>query len=366
MADGPRAVEALVRQAEAGLVAPARGVEAAQLCARRAAHFHAAAAEDFPCLIVGMGRWGRVLAGVLAEARGHGRGLGLLARSNRGETADWAADRLPEATVYGSFDEAETSGFLHLCAASGYAIVASVPAQHHADWARLRDAGAAVLVEKPLAVDMRDIETMLAAAKSGPVTGLGIELSMLPVWPWLRALCGPGISLIRIDWEDPAGEVRHGAVKRSHRGVDATADIASHVASILGHFCAVPELGVRGAERAGPDGAVFRLDGPASLRVDLALDKAGQRRRRSLEVRAESGRWTVDFAERVAVLRRDGRIVPLPDPLAAFDSSLTLELGGFLCRVRSAAEAVPIVDWLEPSTRFQQRLTEALAAEAAR
>ena len=41
-----------------------------------------AAAVDFPLIVAGMGRWGRVLAGVAFDARGSGSNITLLARSN--------------------------------------------------------------------------------------------------------------------------------------------------------------------------------------------------------------------------------------------------------------------------------------------
>jgi predicted dehydrogenase len=315
-----------------------------------------AAAGDFPCIIVGMGRWGRVLASVICKARGSGAGLHLLARSNPGPTSIWANSHMPAATVCSSFDELMRGNVMSQCANGGFAIVASEPARHLADWSRLHAAGLPVLVEKPLAANLDEVDVFSRQAASKPATGVGIEFAMLPVWAFLRARLNSPIDDMAIRWGDPAGEVRHGAIKRRHDGVSLVADLSYHIASILNCFCPVSTIRVEAMTENTPQRASFELSTPdvRSIRVDLAADAPA--RQRTFTLRSGTTLWEVDFGESVPGIRRNGKSLRMPPELAAFDSSLRLEIGAFYLRTQHEKETTPITEWLKPCAALHRLL----------
>lgn len=322
-----------------------------------------AAATDFPCIIVGMGRWGKVLAGVLFGARGSGRNLCLVARSNFDEVAAWADVHVAGSLVVRSLDDLPPST-LSACRRGGFAIVASEPARHLADWSRLRSFGLAVLVEKPLAVDPAEVAAFVREVERPPVTGVGIEFAMLPVWPLLRDRIAGPVDRIEILWDDPAGEIRHGAPKRRHQGVSLVADLSHHLASILAHFCALQTIRVvaRDETQGRVALALAALDVP-DIRVIIS-DVASTRRRRFL-LREGRTVWEVDFGVSAPVLLRDGSQAEMPPECVTYGSSLRLELGAFLLRTRDETEPVPMTDWLADCAGFHGVLVSGLPAGSA-
>jgi predicted dehydrogenase len=323
-----------------------------------------AAAENVPMVIVGAGRWGRVLADVAAGARGSAELVALVARSNPEEARAWQAEapeRRGGLVIAGGLDAA-----LGLLArrAEGQgvsAIIASRPRDHVADARQTLALGLPTLVEKPLSDDPDAGRVLLAeAARWSLPIGLGVEFSLLPGLHFAAARVateGHVITRLVLEWDDPQNETRHGATKQPHDEVGLLADLLPHALSIGRVFAASADWSVDDAQE-GADGhrGFLRLRQGATLTLELAANRAAARRRRQLLLwQGDATIAEVDFTGEPAV-RVTGQIAPLPERFAVLTSTLRLELGAFLCDLRDPGSPSPISAGLDIYPRLHAEL----------
>lgn len=305
-----------------------------------------AAAEKVPIVIIGAGRWGRVLADVAAGARGSAELVALVARGNPEEARAWQAEA-PERRG-GLIITEGLDAALGLLArrAEGQgvsAIIASRPRDHVGDARQALALGLPTLVEKPLSDDPEAGRALLAeAARRSLPIGLGVEFSLLPALHFAAArLAAEGhiITRLVLEWADPQNETRHGATKRPHDEVGLLADLLS-----IGRvFAASADWSVDDAqERADGHRGFLRLRQGATLALELAANRAAARRRRRLLLwQGDATIAEVDFTGEPAV-RVTEHAFPLSQRFAVLTSALRLELGAFLCDVRDPRSPSPI------------------------
>jgi len=312
--------------------------------------YWAAAATNEPLLIVGAGRWGRVLAGVAKLARGDDSLIGMVARSNAFDTREWIAANAPGAII----GETIADGLDRLSDRAGklpaFAIVATRPRDHVEDGLALLSRGIPTLVEKPMSHDPAGARRLLAAA--GDVTlGMGIEMSLLPGLHHLAAvLAADGISVDRVElaWSDPSGEARYGATKRMHEEIGVLEDILPHALSMLRVLRPGPGWSVERAVQAGDKASgSMTLAHEGGLIADISCSWAGERRRL---MQLFSAGWqiaTLDFAQPEPKIHVRERLVAMPTPADSFTSTLRLEIGAFSLDAAGRQPASPLSSGLE-------------------
>lgn len=187
-------------------------------------------AAETTLAVVGGGRWGRVVARVLAEERLAGR---VTLVTSHGERAcrDWLTRQSGHVRRTVTVEP-------ELPASGAVAAVVATRAATHAAWAaRCLSAGLPVLVEKPLAyVDAEDERRLAALAdRHGVCVGVNHEF-LLAAWAGeLREIIarGPAPTGVRITWHEPHSTARHGEVRRADLTTTTVQDLFPHALSLL-------------------------------------------------------------------------------------------------------------------------------------
>jgi hypothetical protein len=251
-------------------------------------------------------------------------------------------------------------------------IVANAARDHVAAGLWALERGASVLIEKPLALSLRDAETLansasrcdrlLAVAHVLRFTRYLTNFSgMLPAWE--------DVSSISLDWVDPAGERRYGEAKQYDSSVPVFVDCLPHAISALQSvFGRLPEL-------AGPptveDGG-SKVTLPLRLRdrsCNIDLQRNGPSRLRRMSVETSNRLLTLDFSVEPGVIWQGAESIcadscwgnatrPLKSLLAAFlsaaagesvDSRLSLDVAFRSCAITDnvmAGYRTAMISWL--------------------
>jgi predicted dehydrogenase len=329
------------------------------------AAFWQMAAADLPLVIVGGGRWGRTWASVIAAARGSGRGITIAARSDPDAVRAWAAVRheLAGISIAATLGQAVESG-----TRPAVAIVASRPRDHVRDAREALRLGLDVLVEKPISVDARGGRSLLAAAQdAGRVVAAATEFAYLPALHQLAIEVSRREGSLRyfLNWNDAAGEVRHGAVKVRHEEAGLLTDLLPHAFSIFQAFA--PGAAWRMVDATeSEDGSLGRIEFVDGIggRYEFLCNVAAGGRQRILEIEGDAFKATLDFATATPSVLVDGQMrAPVPQH-AVMTSTLRLELGAFLMATTGAVGETFIVAGVPSLLRLQEQLEQILVGKS--
>ncbi|MGH1418074.1 MAG: Gfo/Idh/MocA family protein [Hyphomicrobiaceae bacterium] len=302
------------------------------------------AAEPVPLVIMGGGRWGRVWATVVSQARGTGQDVTLVARSNTDETRSWVDNQIgiQNLKVYKSLEEALANK-----PPSGAAIVATRARDHVADATAAMNSGLDVLVEKPLSdIATRGMELVSVARRANRLLTIGTEFAFLPVFhSFARTICGDaGITTARLTWDDPAGELRHGELKRVHREIGVLIDLMPHAYSIFRIFSGNSTLMITDFDQdIEKESGHIQLQDETGARYQLRCSKRSAMRKRLLEVEGPQQTVRIDFRTKHPKVVVDGESMSIP-VTSQMTSTLRLELGAFLSERAGAIGSSPISD----------------------
>ena len=256
----------------------------------------------------------------------------MAARSNVASARRWA-DGCPGAegmTVVDCLDEA-----VKLEARPRMAVISSRPKDHVRDALDAIGHGLDVLLEKPLSDRVSSGRQLISRARDARrVLALGTEYAFLPAFhQCARAFShrGPRALAMRVEWNDPAGDVRHGAAKRRHEETGLLVNLLPHAASIFRIFAPDARFRVLDAHQSGVETHGFlRLGDDGGGCLDFSCNASSNERRRSLSIEAAGRSACIDFKEEPARLVLDRAEHVLEPALGRMNSTLRLELGAFL------------------------------------
>lgn len=282
-------------------------------------------------IVIGGGRWAHVMVGVLLNIAPEGASIVVRSPRNASGMAAWLAGRKAADHVR------VTEDWPQLVEGRSAAVIVVNAAKDHVptiEWAL--EHGAAVLSEKPVALSEAALLalTALAREKQASFYAANVFLFARYVEALSQALAQAGPAReVRIRFEDPVAEWRHGENKRFDPALPVFMDWMPHCVSILGFM-----LGSQQGECT--DVAVYK--GGAHVEVtlrwagvpcSLTMIRNGETRRRVVELDTDKGPLSLDFSSEPGVLRRGGEAM-VADPL--WDSAerpLARMLGVFLGRV---------------------------------
>lgn len=295
-----------------------------------------------PLVIVGGGRWGRVWANVVSQAQGSADDIVMVTRNDPADLRDWLASReaLRAIRIAGSVEQA----FALIPAQA--AIIASHPRDHVADGLAALNRGAHVMVEKPLSDIATSARALATAARAADrVLAIGTEFAFLPALHQcarlLRPMAQRGLKMC-LRWDDPSGEVRHGALKARHIEIPLLADLLSHAISIFGIFDDSTLKLVTAHDEHDTSMGQLVLSGLSGARYELLCNARSDRRRRILEITSDDYTAHVDFSKDVPIIVIDGIDHPIDTDLMRLTSTLRLELGAFMADISGGQPATPI------------------------
>ena len=244
------------------------------------------------------------------------------------------------------------------------AIVASRPRDHVRDATGALDAGAHVLVEKPLSDDVAAGRGLVQHARNQRrVLGIGTEFAYLPALHHLSQRLSAddaSIGSIRMQWSDPAGEIRHGSQKREHTETGILEDLLPHMVSILRTLLPGAVLEVDAAQMNAGSGRMTLTDG-TGRRCECFCSKQGNRRERLVQIDVGGTSVLLDFATAKPAITWGGQIIPVSQGFLALDSTLRLELGAFSLVTDDPRTASPLTDAVVPLLALQDQLASLCA-----
>lgn len=252
-------------------------------------------------VILGGGRWAQVIAEVVCDLLPPETPLMLCSPRGANALTTWVAvqgldDRICVAKQW-------PEAFLP----SRTAVIVANAARDHAAAGRWAlEQGAAVLIEKPLALSLQDARGLAdCASRCGGLLAAAHVLRfaryltnfacMLPPWDEVYS--------INLEWADPAGEQRYGETKQYDSSVPVFLDCLPHAVSVLQSvFGLLPEsAGLPVVEAGGARVTVPLLLSDRPCRV--ILQRNGPHRLRRLSVETSSGSATLDFSAEPGVIR---------------------------------------------------------------
>lgn len=250
------------------------------------------------------------------------------------------------------------------------AIVVNAARQHAETALQLIEAGASVLVEKPLALRTSDVDRLVQRAKS-------CEVQMVPSLTFLHCVylhrfsemiaVRGRVARAVVEWYDPRAELRYGEDKLYDPGVSVAQDVMPHVWSILASTLGFPDAPVvlgsctaaRGGKRAEFE-FVF-----SKIPCHVAIERDAPVRRRFLAVELLSGlKMAIDFTDEPGTITMgletssgdpewERRSRPVSRQLQAF-LSLIDQPSGEVSSVRAAFGSVALAEDADTLLKGQQ------------
>jgi dTDP-4-amino-4,6-dideoxy-D-glucose ammonia-lyase len=303
--------------------------------------------------IVGLGRWGRIVANMLTAFSPEIAQIHLVAEHNHAEILDWVERRRRDTTIAGShnFHRVQVKPHIrHILDddAVRAAFVTTMTARHADVTRQLLLRGKHTLVEKPMALSLDDAKRLVQLAEEkGLVLAVGHEYLMARYLHHFRAMIDlhlPGIDQVHIEWHDSLGGDKWGEPKRPDWSNNVVTDVLPHVLSqlvVLLGTQAVSECRLRatnGSLRAELE-LVY-----GSTPVIVRLDKDAPQPHRTTQVIAKDRQqMLLDFTREPGEIRLNGELLP-PDPLAdAFPRPLICETAYFFAQIQDADPELPIL-----------------------
>lgn len=302
----------------------------------------------YPVVIMGAGRWGRVLASVISNARDHTDNMMIVSRSNSLSTKEWIHNHSSMSGLKMRENILDAiSYFKDNCTEPPLFIVASRPSQHSADVLSLTPHNVPIMVEKPIA-EKGDKASKLISQHSEFFTStlsVGIEFSLSPAFHYISSIVKNNIQSMFLYWYDSQGERRYGEVKRYHEEIHVLDDIIYHAMSIFGIFASE---GINGFSVMNASLHSNRLKGTIKLGSDRIVcqvnaDQKAKERVRMLVIRTIGGdEIAIDFSDKNPLIRFSGKVLRLPKSYEKFSSNLRLEIGCIFSELKGKNKHSPL------------------------
>lgn len=251
--------------------------------------------SEFPdnVLIIGGGRWARVLTEVLCELVSSSVNIYIYSPHNAGSMSEWAlakgfGRKIQVSTEWPQFSPSE----------SGAAIVANAARDHESAVERSLLADIPVLVEKPVALTASAVHRLIniANCRGTYLAAAHIFLFAGYIENYSRLLINKDIRELRVIWIDPLSENRYGEVKSYDPGLPVYADWLPHILSILGTLTTDQTYSCKKTQV---------LRGGAHLELEFMLGNTpcnirmirnGGRRQRTIEAATDNNLYKLDFS----------------------------------------------------------------------
>jgi predicted dehydrogenase len=299
-------------------------------------------------VVVGGGRWGLIICSVLQRLLHKDVTIWL-------QSQHLPADRVPDR-LRRVFD------LESLCkpVTAGAAVIATAPADHANSATRLLSAGWHVLVEKPVALSLRD-----ALAIAETATRVRRE-----AWSGLVYLFAPYLSIMKpyaadgkrwlLEWHEQDEEMRWGELKSTPHHVNIIEDIFPHAWSILRAAGLAAPLHLQKISSAEPQSVQLDLRA-GQAKVELHFCRCTGRRRRTLKLETSDSSYMLDFSEEPGTFKIDGKDGK-PLPWNPDMRPLAIELSTFIatCSGQSAPNLPVAISQSLEAVALMEKATEAL------
>lgn len=322
------------------------------------ARFWQAAELPVPIVIVGGGRWGKVWTSVATAARGSSRHLMMAARTDPDAAQAWASESSEAAGIVVCRSIAQAAALMPELKA---AIVCSRPGDHLKDALEAFDHGLHVLVEKPISTHAaHGMQLVERALQTQRKLAVGTEFAFIPaVHQCMQELNLTSHLKVTLQWNDPPGEVRHGAAKSRHTEIDALTDLLPHALSIFRTLASSCEFQIADAyQNTSGNCGRLRFRGRHSGDFLLTFDLASRERRRVVEVVSGVDVIVIDFGAKRSTITVNGLPRALDPVLEPMTSTLRLQLGAFFSEIAVERKEFPVDPAIQALIDLQKELED--------
>lgn len=258
-------------------------------------------------VIVGGGRWARVLTDVLCGLVPSSVAISVHSRHNIASMGAWAKDRGLEGRI--QLSAAWPPSF----SGSSNAVVVANAARDHAaavEWALSE--GIAVLVEKPMALtsDAANRLANLARERNVRFAPAHVFLFSRYIENFSKLIANAGeIQSLHVDWVDPELEERYGESKRYDPGVPVFSDWLPHIIPIVGVLLAKLPDSYRNL-KVSRGGAAVEIELMAGdILCVIRLERNAERRKRVVQVNAGREVLQLDFSAEPGIIRHGASVM---------------------------------------------------------
>lgn len=267
-------------------------------------------------VLVGGGRWARVLADEISRLLPPEIPLTIVSRSAADQMRAWASTNAALASRQARGGLFITNHYVGTPAAGelGVAIIANRPRDHFSAATELITRGYHLLVEKPLCTDpaaARHLVWLGRHCRRAILTGL-VQLFAPYICAFRERIpfARDSVTGFAIEWADPAEEERYGERKKTDTSVGIALDLVPHVWSIV-HLLlksdgdAPVACDLISSKQGGAD-VSFRLE-IKPIAVNVRLTRNATVRRRRITMNSGSQTATLDFGDDPAIIAITGQ-----------------------------------------------------------
>ena len=262
--------------------------------------------------VVGGGRWGRVIVSVLAEMNLPFDRIVVVTRANSQSMALFLETQCSKASlpfnIVPSLDELFAN--YHV----GASVVVNAAHQHFDTSYRLIDQGVNVLIEKPLALSSKHVQTLLdKAMDSGVCLIPGLQYrfcSYIHHFAKLLSLSKKKPHNFFVKWSDQAGETRYGETKTYDHSIDVAQDVMPHVWTILSTIFGKTSINIESCQskREGRY-ADFSVE-MEGAQGHIALERDATQRQRIISVKFDANEsLSIDFSREPGLIYLNGKSI---------------------------------------------------------
>ncbi len=242
-------------------------------------------APQFPLrrvLLVGGGRWSRVLLPVMQSLLANDAQISWVTEHGHEQARRWLAESKTERVVVKSYVETHDAAF-------DAAVIATAPSTHVRNARELIERGIPTLCEKPFALDAAqaaELEQLAHAQKR--VLGVHLELPFASYFQEFAELVrAQAAADIAITWFDPWSEVRYGEIKHGDVYTSIVDDMWPHCWSLIREMLPGATFSVIQIDNVvyePSDGKVLVLARTEQTQIRVELSRRFLRRKRRIEV----------------------------------------------------------------------------------
>lgn len=245
--------------------------------------------------IIGGGRWARVIAGALIKILPLNTILSIHSKNNASALKSWIERFSFEKNITVS---EEWPVLARDCKTA--VIVANAARDHAYAVRRALESGAHVLVEKPVALNVEEVEKLIDLSKISNCRLASAHVFMfasyLEKFAAYTSTFGP-IKSVHIRWTDPLNESRYGEKKQYDPGLPIYADCLPHVTSILWHLSPNETPLVEDVKFFRGGAYLFLKISLGRIPCTVELERNSKQRQRFVEIISQKGQaYQLDFS----------------------------------------------------------------------
>lgn len=294
--------------------------------------------------VIGGGRWGKIITGILSKSQHNIKKIHLISSSNFQSTVDWVNSIGLNNKVMVSNDLNSIKNNKTVKAV----FVINFPAYHYSTVKFLLEADKHVMVEKPFVFEAAQARELVSLAqKKNLVLAVGLEFMMSDYIHRFKDTlkqCKDVIENVTFIWHDVFRSNRHGVYKLPDMTVNVFMDIFPHIQTVLlllfnDQKMVFNEIDIKDGGDSCQVRGVY-----GQLPVHISLSRTHPLASRRIEiVTKDKNKYSLDFTKEPGKVRSNGKDLPEDTNWQVLPSVLDLEIDSFFYEIQERKKEIPFI-----------------------